>query len=70
MERNKRAVSDRTKYAKGVGGANPQALFLPRSHSDMPTKRNKRDVWSVSTTSHRGYGHYAMYPERLLAPCI
>ena len=70
MERNKRAVSDRTKYAKGVGGANPQALFLPRSHSDMPTKRNKRDVWSVSTNSHRGYGHFAMYPERLIEPCI
>lgn len=29
VERNKRAVSDRTKYAKGVGGAKPQALFLP-----------------------------------------
>ncbi len=70
MERNKRAVSDRTKYAKGVGGAKPQALFLPRSHSDMPTKRNKRDVWSVSTNSHRGYGHFAMYPERLIEPCI
>lgn len=70
VERNKRAVSDRTKYAKGVGGANPQALFLPRSHSDMPTKRNKRDVWSVSTNSHRGYGHFAMYPERLIEPCI
>ena len=36
VERNKRAVSDRTKYAKGVGGAKPQALFLPRSHSDIP----------------------------------
>lgn len=70
VERNKRAVSDRTKYAKGVGGAKPQALFLPRSHSDMPTKRNKRDVWSVSTNSHRGYGHFAMYPERLIEPCI
>ena len=70
VERNKRAVSDRTKYAMGVGGAKPQALFLPRSHSDMPTKRNKRDVWSVSTNSHRGYGHFAMYPERLIEPCI
>ena len=70
VERNKRAVSDRTKYAKGVGGAKPQALFLPRSHSDMPTKRNKRDVWSVSTNSHRGYGHFAMYSERLIEPCI
>ena len=70
VERNKRAVSDRTKYAKGVGGAKPQALFLPRSHSDMPTKRNKRDVWSVSTNSHKGYGHFAMYPERLIEPCI
>ena len=70
VERNKRAVSDRTKYAKGVGGAKPQALFLPRSHSELPTKRNKRDVWSVSTNSHRGYGHFAMYPERLIEPCI
>ena len=32
--------------------------------------RNKRDVWSVSTNSCRIDGHFAMYPERLIEPCI
>ena len=36
----------------------------------VTVERNKRDVWSVSTNSHRGYGHFAMYPERLIEPCI
>lgn len=32
--------------------------------------RNKRDVWEVSTNSYRVDGHFAMYPEKLIEPCI
>ena len=32
--------------------------------------RNKRDVWAVSTNSYRFDGHFAMYPEKLIEPCI
>ena len=32
--------------------------------------RNKRDVWNLSTNSYRMDGHFAMFPERLVEPCI
>lgn len=31
--------------------------------------RNKRDVWTVSTTGFQG-GHFATFPETLIKPCI
>lgn len=31
--------------------------------------RNKRDVWTVATRPFRG-SHFAVFPERLIAPCI
>ncbi len=31
--------------------------------------RNKRDVWTVATRPFRG-GHFAVFPERLIVPCI
>lgn len=31
--------------------------------------RNKRDVWTVSTTGFRG-AHFAVFPEKLIEPCI
>lgn len=33
------------------------------------TLRNKRDVWTVATRPFRG-SHFAVFPERLIAPCI
>lgn len=36
----------------------------------MPTmRRNKRDVWTVSTSGFRG-AHSAVFPEKLIEPCI
>ena len=35
----------------------------------MPTTRNKRDVWTVSTNGFRG-AHFAVFPEKLIEPCI
>ena len=32
-------------------------------------KRNKRDVWTISTKPYRG-AHYATFPEDLIIPCI
>ena len=31
--------------------------------------RNKRDVWTVSTNGFRG-AHFAVFPEKLIEPCI
>lgn len=32
-------------------------------------RRNKRSVWSVSTNGFRG-AHFAVFPEKLIEPCI
>lgn len=32
--------------------------------------RRKRDVWEVSTNSYKMDEHFAMYPEKLIEPCI
>lgn len=34
-----------------------------------PQMRNKRDVWNVSTSGFKG-GHFAVFPEKLIEPCI
>lgn len=36
----------------------------------VPTlRRNKRDVWAVSTASFKG-AHFAVFPEQLVEPCV
>ena len=36
----------------------------------IPTlRRNKRDVWSVSTKGFKG-AHFAVFPEMLVEPCV
>lgn len=45
---------------------------LYRSRADYIPKdfmRNKRDVWTINTGSFRG-AHFAVFPERLVEPCI
>lgn len=32
-------------------------------------KRNKRDVWTISTNAYKG-AHFATFPEKLIEPCI
>lgn len=70
IERAKRGVSDKGKYAKGITGQNMQALFMARPNSAERYMRNKRDVWTISTNSYRIKGHFAVYPEKLIEPCI
>ena len=70
IERAERAVSKYGKYANGVEGQTMQALFIPRPNTKIQTMRNARDVWTVSTNSCRVDGHFAVYPEKLIEPCI
>ncbi len=36
----------------------------------VPTlRRNKRDVWSIATAGYKG-AHFAVFPEKLVEPCI
>lgn len=72
VNRNKRAVSNKGKYAEGIPGVKVamQPLFMPRSHTEAADVRNKRDVWICSTNSYRADGHFAVYPEKLIEPCI
>ena len=72
VERNKRGVTDKIKYVKGVPGLKKtiQPIFRSRAYTEASNTRNKRDVWSCSTNSYRTNGHFAIYPEKLIEPCI
>lgn len=69
IERYKRGRSDHTKYAEQYGN---QAINRERKRGGECERqtRNKRDVWSVSTNSYRLNNHFAMFPERLIEPCV
>ncbi len=69
VERYKRKVSNTNKYANDKSN---QALFKGRDNSLLMNQetRNKRDVWSVSTNAYRMKSHFAMFPEKLIEPCI
>ena len=42
---------------------------LTRERDMMPEKRNKRNVWTVTTKPFRG-AHFATFPKDLIEPCI
>jgi DNA modification methylase len=50
---------------------NPDAFYRTKSGNmyDYRPKRNKRDVWSVSTKPFKG-AHFATFPPDLIEPCI
>ena len=51
---------------------NNSAEVARESHGNVKNDtgtRNKRDVWTVSTTGFRG-AHFAVFPEKLIEPCI
>ncbi len=66
IERYQRGVSEKNKY---VG---KQGIMRARDNSENFPQRykRKRDVWEVSTNTHRMDEHFAMYPEKLIEPCI
>lgn len=78
-------VQDQIGSARAHGGAKPAMKavgrkFDPRQGNKnnssfdeamaiMPTKRNKRSVWTVGTKPFKG-AHFATYPEELIVPMI
>lgn len=65
-DRYKRGRGAGNKYAEQQGISREQDNF---SHFDQQFRR-KRDVWEVSTNSYKMDEHFAMFPEKLIEPCI
>lgn len=69
IDRYKRGRSPNTKYAEEKIQPN-----INRQHTDFSDfdqqYRRKRDVWEVSTNTFKMDEHFAMYPEKLIEPCI
>ena len=76
-ERALRGSSETMKSAYGVPGQSPHGLNKPRERvtlsggerPDLMLSRNKRDVWTISTTPFKG-AHFAVMPEALVEPCV
>ena len=64
--RYQRGTSAKSKYAGKQGITQVRENF---SDFDQEYKR-KRDVWEVSTNTYKMDEHFAMYPEKLIEPCI
>ena len=66
IERYKRGRSAHSKYVGKQGITRERENF-----ADFPQEgKRKRDVWEVSTNTYRMDEHFAMYPEKLIEPCI
>lgn len=65
-ERYKRGRSANSKYVGQQGITQVREDF---SDFDQHYRR-KRDVWEVSTNTYKMDEHFAMFPERLIEPCI
>ena len=65
-ERYQRGRSANNKYAGQQGITQVRDNF-----SDFDQQfRRKRDVWEVSTNTYKMDEHFAMFPEKLIEPCI
>ena len=65
-ERYKRGRSLNSKYAGQQGITQERENF-----ADFDQQfRRKRDVWEVSTNTYKMDEHFAMFPEKLIEPCI
>ena len=74
IARMKRGVSPTHKYVNGAAGQTTQNISKPRENRsgeniELPSMRNKRDVWRVCTNSYRA-AHFATFPVELIKPCI
>lgn len=66
IERYKRGRSAHSKYVGKQGITRERENF-----ADFPQEgKRKRDVWEVSTNTYKMDEHFAMYPEKLIEPCI
>ena len=68
-ERYKRGRSGKTKYAEAGKGQGIDKKQDAVTEKERQYKR-KRDVWEVSTNTFRMDEHFAMFPEKLIEPCI
>jgi len=51
-------------------GVNKEGIYNPGNRIFTGSEtRNKRDVWIVNTKPHKG-AHFAVFPEKLILPCI
>jgi DNA modification methylase len=39
------------------------------AYGGYPTRKNKRSVWTVNAKGYKG-AHFAVYPEKLITPCV
>lgn len=66
IERYKRGRGATNKYAAQQGISRARDNF-----ADFPQEgKRKRDVWEVSTNTYKMDEHFAMFPEKLIEPCI
>ena len=73
----KEDVSPHSTFSKAKGrGKNPSSACstgnpntLGGGSRENPSGRNKRDVWTVNTKPFKG-AHFAVYPPKLIEPCI
>ena len=67
--RYKRGRSGKAKYS---GAQASQGIDRKTDAVTEETRqyKRKRDVWEVSTNTYKMDEHFAMYPERLIGPCI
>lgn len=65
-ERYKRGRSANGKYVgkQGISDEKVNSLNFDQQF------RRKRDVWEVSTNTYRMDEHFAMFPEKLIEPCV
>lgn len=71
LERNQygRPRDQHKHFANGQKHSNDN---MPSHHRDMnctPAGRNRRSVWTVSTTPYKG-AHFAVFPPKLIEPCV
>jgi len=61
------------KVSEPGSGIKSNSSFMSAVHNttkdDLPTSRNFRSVWTITTQSYNG-AHFATYPEKLVEPCI
>jgi site-specific DNA-methyltransferase (adenine-specific) len=60
-----------TRETHGTGGGNSGINNLMARYHDgeMPTERNRRSVWTVTTKPFKG-AHFATFPPDLIEPCV
>lgn len=63
------ATGHKTRALTAQGNRTTGGLHDGRTSYGHPAGRNKRSVWRVSTQPYRG-AHFAVFPPRLITPCI